>query len=67
MRISDFPKFAEFIKQLGKTDRERADALGMTERNFQNWKKKSLPRSVIAFKPDALRALADDIETNQAA
>jgi hypothetical protein len=64
-----FPKLAAELAKLGKSDRERAMALHLTERQFFKWKNGLLPKSVLRLTPAALRALADDLEsaTNKAA
>lgn len=66
INLSQLPKLTEVIQRLGKNDRERASALGITERSLQNWKKKQISRNLLSLTPEALRALADDLEQQAA-
>lgn len=64
----DQPQYSRFyasLQKLGPTDRKRAEALRMTPRHFLNLKRLGPSGVITRFPPEALRALADDLEAAQ--
>jgi DNA-binding transcriptional regulator YiaG len=64
IRMTDTPHFAAWLRKQGTTRQERADTLGLSARCIQYWEQGARWPTVEALKnhPDALRALADDLE-----
>lgn len=60
--------FSKTLLELGKTDNERAAALGVSRMTLAQLKAGRIPRSVLILsrQPQLLRALADDIEAQEA-
>lgn len=55
-------RFNASIEALGETNKARASALGISDRQLWNWQNGRLPKTLIKIPSKVLRALAEDIE-----
>jgi len=64
IRMPQAPHFAAWLRTQGATRQARAEALGLSARCIQYWEQGLRWPTIEALKghPEALRALADDLE-----
>lgn len=56
----DLNRFNAAVEALGETNKARASALGISDRQLWNWRNGKLPKTLKHIPASVLRALADD-------